>query len=274
MLLSLTLSKHSFANTTRSDSLISISGQVIDSKSLATIPLATIKIKNTRVGAICDSIGLFNLRIQEDDTLEISTLGYKTKEWVLPNEYNSYNTIFKIKLDVKSYQLEEVNISSWRNWNEFKEEFIHTDLPKEKKPTADFNLPEVQMQNIRDKIAFNTAPDMIGGLLYYASKLLVKKKKPQIIFSDEIIELHEQILRSRFNKEIVSELTKEKDKQLEKLMIYINKKTRFTYQNSEAYIQSKIVELHKKFKQTSDTTRTNILEIDTINRIPNHLKPF
>ena len=276
LLILLASSHYSFSESSKIDSIISISGQILQSESLVPIPSATISIKRTRKGIICDSLGIFHLQIKQYDTLRISALGYKPKEWVLPTKNNINNLVFTIKLNETSYLLEEVTVSSWKNWTEFKEEFIHTKIPKEEKLPVNFKLSDADMKNSKDAVSAENAKsfDIVGALIYYGIKLFEKKKVPQIVFSKEIQELHKQVLAEKYNNEIIKQLTNEQGDELERVREFINRNTNFTYKTNEVIIQTKIVELYGKYKLITDRTKLHHFKVDTLRKIPNHLKPF
>jgi len=77
-----------FSAKSQEDKNISISGQILQAKNMEVISRATISIKRTRMGTICDSLGVFHLQVQQADTLVISALGYQTKEWAVPFIFN------------------------------------------------------------------------------------------------------------------------------------------------------------------------------------------
>ncbi len=275
-ILLLTSNFDAFSKTTEHDSIISISGQIIHADSLSPIPLATISIKRTKKGIICDSLGVFHLQVQQYDTLRISALGYRKIEWVVPLIINpDFPPFFRIKLKDTSYLLGEVEIHALGTWKNFKNEFIHTDLPKENKLSIDFKISEVEMQNIRDKIAVqnNSTFDFLGAFVYYGGKLLCKKKKTKVIVSDEIKKRHEQILDSKYNKNLIAQLTHEKGSQLDRLTAFINSQTNFTYESNELSIQNKIMALYKKFKLNPEIIEKQTFVIDSSKQINNHLRP-
>ena len=75
-----------------------IAGQLIDAETLDPIPFASVRIKNKAIGLISNIDGGFRIPISfksVGDTLEISSLGYKTKEAFLSKfSINQINTIF------------------------------------------------------------------------------------------------------------------------------------------------------------------------------------
>ncbi|BAX79786.1 hypothetical protein ALGA_1402 [Labilibaculum antarcticum] len=195
---------------------------------------------------------------------------------MLPAKNNSNNPIFTIKLDKISYLLKEVTVSSWKNWTDFKEEFIRTKAPKEDELEINLKMSEVDMKNIKDAIAVNNNQsfDFAGALIYYGIKLFEKKKIPEVVFSKEIQELHDQILAEKYNNEIIKQRTNQEGDELEKLRAFINRNTNFTYETNEITIQTKVVELYEKYKNSIDSTNFYQFRIDTLRKIPNHLKPF
>lgn len=269
------ISLHSHAETEQ-DSIISISGQILQEKSLEPISNATISIKRTRKVSICDNLGVFHLQIQQSDTLRISALGYKPKEWIVAPKNNNKDVFFTIKLNKTSYLLNEVIIFSWKNYAEFKEEFIHSKAPKKDEFTTKFRLSDTDIKEIKDAIAVKSNPsfDFLGAFVYYGGKLFQKKKAPEIVFSKEIQELHEQILTKKYNTKIIKQLTNEQDDEFEKLIEFINLNTNFTYETNEIDIQTKIVELYEEYKLNKDSKNLDLFKVDTIRKIPNNLRPF
>ncbi|WP_372754780.1 carboxypeptidase-like regulatory domain-containing protein [Labilibaculum sp.] len=261
------------ANDTDQKLNISISGTILQSKNHTPIPLATISINRTRQGTICDSLGVFHLQIQQGDTLRISALGFQGIDWEIPFIFNTeFPPVFQIKLEDTSYLLDEVDIYALGIWDEFKEEFIHIKVPKKDTLSTKFTLSKVEIQNIKDKITINTPPNLLGGLMYYASKLIVKKKAPQIVISKEIQELHKQILSKKYNKKLIAELTHEKGVKLDELTAFINSQTNFTFESNEFSIQTKIIELYEEFKQNPEIINKQRFKIDTSKKIINRLR--
>jgi len=90
-----------------------VDGRLIDSKTLEPIPYASIRIKNKAIGLISNFDGGFKIPInfkKFGDTLQISSLGYKSKGVLLSNLIiNRINRIYLVE-DVKA--LEEVVVTT------------------------------------------------------------------------------------------------------------------------------------------------------------------
>ena len=268
LLILLGCSHYSFSESSKIDSIISISGQILQSESLIPIPLATIAIKRARKGIICDSLGIFHLQIKQYDTLRISALGYKPIDWEVPYVFNPDSPpFFQIKLEDISYLLNEVDIYALGTWDEFKEDFIKKDLPEDENIATTFNFGNLKLAQ---KEANSLKRD--GGGFGFGIRFN-KKAYKRIPRMEPLAQLHEQMLASKFNKELVADVTKESGERLDVLVKYINSKSRFTYRTSEYYIINKIKQLYQDFLQEKPQLKNNISYSDSIETIKNHLRP-
>jgi len=263
----------SYSNTLKQDSILSISGRIVNIKNSQPVSLATVTIKRSRRGNICDSLGIFHLQVQQSDTLLISALGYKPKKWAISSHYTPEHTFFTIKLETVSYMLDEVAILNWRNWSEFKEEFIKEEVPVEVNMGKTCVLSKEELKNINDKLESEKAGNIIGGLIYYGAKLFERKKEPEIIYTDHEKEFHQQILKEKFNNKVIQDLTHESGDRLKQVCIYINSKTSFTFKDSEFTVQSRIMELYKEFKSNPEILDQQSVNLESAKIITNHIRP-
>ncbi|PXY00907.1 hypothetical protein DF185_13505 [Marinifilum breve] len=273
------ISLTSSAQNLSQDSTISISGLILSDKEKEPIEDAIITIKRTRRGVISDSSGVFHLQILPKDTLVISSMGFEMIQWPVPAISDpNFPPFFKIYLKNQAVPLKEVNVYALGTWENFKEDFVKSKTPPKENLGERYKLSKVQLEEIKQKEMESCPGNIVSGLIglgiKLGSKIFPKKRKtPQPVFSNELKYLHKQVLMEKFNRKIVSDLTGETGKTLEKLYAYICKKSHFTYLYSELDIQTKILELHKEFMLDPEKANISIAKIDTINRIPNHLRP-
>ena len=257
----LTTSLLSYSNTIEQDSIISISGQIIHPDSLRPIPLATVSIKRTRKGVICDSLGVFHLQVQQYDTLRISALGYKKIEWAIPLIINpDFPPFFQIKLEDISYLLDEVEIHALGTWDEFKDEFIKTKLT-DKNPIS---------KNITDQLApYNTKkPNLVPAR--YRAKREGKMGVVSAIFAPTDF-LHNKLSKSekakkklskiirnegnlkkiskKYNAEIVSDATGLKGDDLIDFMEFSGAHINVTPNSSDYQVMKQILFWFEKYKE-------------------------
>ncbi len=88
-------------------------GIVIDSKTKETLPYVNIGILNKGIGTVSDNEGVFHLNIDtnnftKNDTLQFSSLGYKTIKIAVPNLKFEYNEYPQIEMKPEALALNEV----------------------------------------------------------------------------------------------------------------------------------------------------------------------
>ncbi|BAX79787.1 carboxypeptidase-like regulatory domain-containing protein [Labilibaculum antarcticum] len=247
------------------DSIISISGQVLHSESLTPIPLATITIKRTRKGIICDSLGIFHLQIKQYDILRISALGYKNIDWEVPFVFNPDSPpFFQIKLEDISYLLDEVDIYALGTWDEFKEDFIKSELIEKNpinksitKQLAPYNtkkpniVPPQYRANREGKMGVLSAIFAPTDFLY--SKLSKSEKSKRKISKIIRNESKAKKISSKFNADIIADATGLEGDELVKFMEYAGSHIKVTPNSSEYFVMKQILFWFNKYKEESIT---------------------
>ena len=252
---------HADAEKASQDSIISISGQIIHADSLSPIPLATISIKRTKKGIICDSLGVFHLQVQQYDTLRISALGYRKIEWAIPLIINpDFPPFFQIKLEDISYLLDEVEIYALGSWDDFKDEFLKTKItdknPISKNITsqlAPYNTkkPNVVPARYRPKregemgvVSAIFAPtDFLHNKFSKSEKS--KKKLAKIIRNEGNLKK----ISSKYNARIVSDATGLKGDELLDFMEFSGSHITVSAKSSDYYVMKQIIFWFEKYKE-------------------------
>jgi CarboxypepD_reg-like domain len=92
---------------------IQIEGQILDMATAESIPFASVRIKNTYIGTVADSMGNFRLKVNlQKDILVFSSVGYLDKTI---NLKKTKLTDYSIKLEVNKNDLSEVVIRPEEN---------------------------------------------------------------------------------------------------------------------------------------------------------------
>lgn len=259
LLLFLFVLNTALATISEKDSTISISGQILHSESLASIPLATISIKRTRKGTICDSLGVFHLQIQQSDTLIISALGYQPKQWEVPFIFNpDFPPFFTIKLNDISYLLKEIDIYALGTWDEFKEEFlnakiteknpINDDIKKQLKP---FNTKKPNIVPAQYRPKREGKMGIIGAIFAptdFLHNKFSKTEKAKKKISKLIREKSKtKKIYKKFNADIISDATGLKGEELIKFMEYCGSKISVNEHSSEYQVMKQILDLYEDY---------------------------
>lgn len=126
--------------------LVQFSGIVIHADSLEPLPFVNIiNISRNYRGTFTDMRGFFSLVVSIGDTVQISCLGYKKQELVIPENLqgNTLSAIFKLKME--AIDLPMIYIFPYATIEQFKQAFIKLRLPDDDMMIAKRNLDEKLM---------------------------------------------------------------------------------------------------------------------------------
>ncbi len=118
--------------------------------------------------------------------------------------------------------LEEVDIYSLGTWDQFKENFVKMELPPDQNIAASFDYGNLKAIYGTKEVPI---PGMlkgfgVGGGIGFNGKSKNKKSRDHVAMMKSQ-EYKIEILKTKFNKQLVEDITKEKGVRLEALMVYI-----------------------------------------------------
>ncbi len=247
-MLLLAISTLSYAQQTPQDK-VQLSGY-ISSTDEAT-PLAGVHIMNnkSRVGAISDEKGFFVIPMHRTDTILFSAVGYETYTLVLDPESQSSNPLVQIRLTLKTYQLEQVDVRAIPTETKFKKDFLALELPDQ----PILALPEVKGLKLAESVY--TLPE--GGIAISGpfsaiyskfSREAKELKKANALFSAEA---RKNAYKAKFNAGLVQQVTGLKDVELEEFMKYCKlSESQVLNARNEYEIVLAINDCYKSFKET------------------------
>ena len=254
------------------DSSFVVSGKIINPETLKGISFAHVKIHESYLGIICDSLGFFRLRINPNEKLKVTALGFKEQivEVTPPTEADEvFQDIIMVR---QSYLLQEVEIYSLGTWKDFKEDFVKADDPVEEDIASTFDFGNL---NLTQKEASTLQRGGFGVNLMDGVDLIKKisKRRKARKAGPTMADWQLRILQSKFNKEVVAELTHTSGLTLDVFMEYINENSNFTHRTSEMYIGVKVKQLYSRFLEERPQFEKNLTLLDSIGPINNHLRP-
>jgi len=178
-----------------------LTGRVLSEKTGKPIRYATIiNLKKSKVTA-CDSLGYFNMTVLNDDVLKINALGFE-KEYIsfIDKKINPAEIII-IKMKEKTYKIGKVNIFEER-WKDFVFEFTHSEIEKDETKER----IEKWFYTLVDpkELAILTASAAIGIPINYKTKADKQKIKVEELKRKAA---ENAIIESKYNPDLVSELT-------------------------------------------------------------------
>jgi len=261
-----------FSQEEQNDDTFIVSGKVINPENMEGISFANVNLQGTDWGIVCDSAGFFRLRMHRDQKLRISALGFKEQMVsILPPKVEQ-EVFQEILMEKGSILLEEVSIYSLGTWSQFKENFVKEDLPEDENTAKTFDFGNLKLAQAeantlnRQGFGFN----LLDGISAIRSIGKKRRARKGLV---EMTDWQLRILQQKYNKEIVSELTRESGFRLELLMEYINSNQNFTHQTSEIYIAVRVKQLYNDFLKEKPQSENNLSFTDSLGPIRNHLRP-
>lgn len=127
------------------DSLIQFSGIVVTGDSLQPVSFTNIFVKGQGRGTVSDYLGYFSLVTKANDTIQFSTIGYKTSEFIIPDTLTAdrYSAVHFLQRD--TFLLKETVIYPWPSKEQFKEAFVKLNIPDDDIERARKNLDPQQL---------------------------------------------------------------------------------------------------------------------------------
>lgn len=135
--------------------LIQFSGVVVSTDSAATpVPFASVYNKTIHLGTIANYQGFFSFAARSGDSIEITSIGYQKGLVVVPEipENEGYTATIFLKPEVLT--LPEARVYPWFSRDQFKDAFVHLNIPDDDLERAKKNLNAETMrelgENVRD----------------------------------------------------------------------------------------------------------------------------
>ena len=129
--------------------LIQFSGTVMD-ELLRPMPFAHVLVLNNYRGAITNTYGNFSLVVEESDSVLISSVGYKRRYMVIPENLPTKFLTLEVVLRIDTLVIAEAKIYPWKSYEEFKEAFVNLKLPTDDMEKARRNIALIRTQIIMD----------------------------------------------------------------------------------------------------------------------------
>lgn len=255
-------------NSEEDDSFI-LSGKVIDAATLEGIPFSHIKIDDTYWGVICDSLGFFKVSVKPNQSLKVSSMGFAEKMIPVTSEVTDGSAFQELSLDRVSYMLEEVDIYSLGTWEQFKHNFVKTELPEEKNITGAWNFGNMK-QYMQAALAMERPGAGVG---FSINRKFKDRKQREHVAKLKSQESKIYKLNNKFNKRLVQEITQESGEKLDALMVYIREREHFTYQTREIFIQQRIKAHYDTFVLEYVEGEYDYALGDSTKTLRNHLRP-
>lgn len=123
-----------------SKGFLQLSGVVVEGDSLVGVPFASVLIKGTRRGTICDVNGFFSIVAQPGDELQFLSVQHKNATYKLEDTLKLKHYFRVQQLFKDTVQLAPISVYPWPSREDFKREFLKLNLSETDYERAAKNL--------------------------------------------------------------------------------------------------------------------------------------
>ena len=193
-----------FVSSGQDNEKVIIEGIVVDADSLQPLPYVHVRARNTNLGAVTGSDGRFNIRVNAQDSIDFSIVGYHSYLLVPSDSTAQSLKNMMIRMKSRTYVLNEIKVK----------EYI--DITKYIQPKYDSTVDLRRPENIRlfeekepqQKKAVHVAPGpngatLVGAVTAFAN--LFNDEYQQTKKLNEILEIEEEEKRNQRIKEVMTE---------------------------------------------------------------------
>jgi len=232
----------SFNSFAQKNNLKKLHGTVLNADGYKPISNANVININSGFVAISNDEGVFEIQYNDFDSLKISSIGFETKYYVYPGKSNRDIYDF-ITLKTNIYNLPEVKIFPYKDYDEFKKAFVELDVKEQ--PTIDLHLP-------KDLQAMPTSGNgglVISGAITALYNILSKQGRAYMHYLDVIEhEDYNRTLEKKYNVLVVKNVTGLiDDEETVKFMQFCKLPEEFVYKSNEYELYKAILDCYDSY---------------------------
>lgn len=238
-------------------SQVKISGSVIDSKTKEPVPFVHVYTKSLSAGTNTNEHGKFTVQIDKADTLVFSAVGFDKYFFSLrQDDVRSYYDVV-IELDFKTYELEPVKVTAYKDIEQFKKDILALDIPTRKKELK-IDIPRNARLYNDPRLNNHLGNDMGGGVvmqgpidaLYNAFSRQGRQLKKVDALQEE--RSKRQAIGSKYNMEVVKRITSLNEEGAKRFMEWCKFEDEFLLASSEYELTVAVLRCLEDFS-TNDT---------------------
>jgi hypothetical protein len=128
------------------DDIVQINGVTMTADSLRAVPGVVVLVKNKNRGVESSNSGVFSIVVYKGDTLQFTALGFRTKEYVVPqNVEGQYFSMIQLMVQ-DTFYLPETIIRPYPSREAFNYAFVHERLPDDQYEIARKNVDALTLR--------------------------------------------------------------------------------------------------------------------------------
>ena len=257
----LTINFQLSAQKSSQDRVSILSGQVLSEDSLKVLESVHVSNRRTRAGAVSNENGFFSIAMLPSDTLEITSVGYLSKLYTIPDSLRGRDPFVVIKLRPKTYKLKEVIVSAYQNPVLLKRYLDNVRIKKKELPQPTIGGVKPKPKGETSTVSLGTGANggatidgALTGLANLFNKRAIQLRKIEKLKAiEKIVEaekVYQRFVDSKFNEEIISEVTGLQGDRLSAFVTFCDLPQGFIYRASEYQLVEAIYQQFYLFEKT------------------------
>ena len=248
----LIISSQRLAAQIDSSSIQVFSGKIVDDSLGYSLPSVHLWNESTRMGGISDASGEFSIHVRSQDTVVFSAIGYESYVTVISS---SLDQKVVVRLKSKKYEIDELVVRRFRNYESFKYQVIHLDLPEsetaELKEYINLTSTAVALEADRER-AINDKLET--GRFGYTTPL-GKGFNREKAFREKMSNLkkRERVINAKFNRVLVADLTQLEGDELTEFIALCNFSDEYLYESDLQTIMEALYAKLSDYQNLRDT---------------------
>lgn len=229
-----------------------LSGRIVDDSLAYGLPSVHLWNESNRMGSISNESGEFSIHVRYQDTLVFSAIGYHSRVLVVSSLLDEK---IVVGLKSKKYEIDEVLVRRFRSYESFKYAVVHHDLHEseiaELKEYISLTSTAVALEADRERAANVKLETGRFGYITPLGKGIDREKAFKKKIAD--LEKKEKVIHSKFNRNMVRELTQLDGDELTEFIALCNFTDDYLYETDlYTIIEAMYAKLHD-YQSTSDT---------------------
>ena len=211
------------------------SGSIIDDSTGKQIAFVHLYNESQRRGYIANEEGKFKVPASEGDTIVLSALGYLSRVVIVTDSY--FHSGIVLELSPQIYEIDEVTVRAFRDYEDFKKQFLALQLPETETSLLRENLTILSRREAV-KAANNKKNEEILGrssteFATVTIPILSREDKQRLNYAEVLKkEARQRVIEKKYNREIIYRVTQLSEDEITEFMGFCNFSEEFLYLSS------------------------------------------
>jgi hypothetical protein len=245
-------------------------GRVLDDSNGRRIAYVEIYNESRRKGYLTDSTGKFRIPASLGDTLVVTTFGYLGKVVIIDASFYQPGRV--IRLSPQAYEIGEVDIVPFTDYNDFKKQFLALQLPHTKTDILRENLASMAHRVGSEAAETKAANDAFARKsteIVSVSVPIYSRYERQMQNYKEVLKKEERqrVIDKKYNRDIIFKVTRLSEDEITEFMGFCNFSEEFLYKATPYEILVSIEEKFKKYKLMKESSKLEMLQEKLIDEL-------